>query len=93
MAKKRIIVACGGAVATSTVAATRIVELCEEQGISVEVVQCRVSEIASNCDNVDLIVTTARVTKDYGVPLENGMAFVSGVGIEAAEERILRHLK
>ncbi|GAA3324691.1 hypothetical protein GCM10020331_053580 [Ectobacillus funiculus] len=63
MAKKRIIVACGGAVATSTVAATRIVELCEEQGISVEVVQCRVSEIASNCDNVDLIVTTARVTK------------------------------
>ncbi|MFB9759868.1 PTS galactitol transporter subunit IIB [Ectobacillus funiculus] len=93
MAKKRIIVACGGAVATSTVAATRIVELCEEQGIPVEVVQCRVSEIASNCDNVDLIVTTARVTKDYGVPLENGMAFVSGVGIEAAEERILRHLK
>ena len=93
MAKKRIIVACGGAVATSTVAATRIVELCEEQGISVEVVQCRVSEIAANCDNVDLIVTTARVTKDYGVPLENGMAFVSGVGIEAAEERILRHLK
>ncbi|GAA3324664.1 PTS galactitol transporter subunit IIB [Ectobacillus funiculus] len=83
----------GGAVATSTVAATRIAELCKEQGIPVEVVQCRVSEITANCDNVDLIVTTARVTKDYGVPLENGMAFISGVGIEAAEERILRHLK
>ena len=93
MAKKRIIVACGGAVATSTVAANKIVDLCKEQGIPVEIVQCRVSEIASNCDNVDLIVTTARVTRDYGVPLESGMAFVSGVGIEAAEERILKHLK
>ncbi|MGG0554753.1 PTS galactitol transporter subunit IIB [Priestia aryabhattai] len=93
MTKKRIIVACGGAVATSTVAANRIEDLCKEQGIPVEMIQCRVSEIGANCDGVDLIVTTARVTKDYGVPLENGMAFVSGVGIETAEEKILSHLK
>ncbi|MGW9019472.1 PTS galactitol transporter subunit IIB [Priestia megaterium] len=93
MTKKRIIVACGGAVATSTVAANRIEDLCKEQGIPVEMIQYRVSEIGANCDGIDLIVTTARVTKDYGVPLENGMAFVSGVGIEAAEEKILSHLK
>lgn len=91
--KKRIIVACGGAVATSTVAANRIAQLCKNEGIDVEIVQMRVNEIGANCDNVDLIVTTARVKKDYGIPLENGMAFVSGVGIPEAEKKILAHLK
>lgn len=91
--KKRIIVACGGAVATSTVAASKISELCKREGIDIEIIQCRVSEIAANCNNVDLIVTTARVKKDYGVPLENGMAFVSGVGIKETEQKILSHLK
>jgi PTS system galactitol-specific IIB component len=91
--KKRIIVACGGAVATSTVAASKISELCKKNGINFEIIQCRVSEISSNCQNVDLIVTTARVKKDFGIPLENGMAFVSGIGVEVAEEKILSHLK
>jgi len=90
--KKRIIVACGGAVATSTVAAKKIAELCKREGIDAEIIQCRVSEIASNCQNADLIVTTAKVKKDYGIPLENGMAFVSGIGIPQTEEKILRHL-
>lgn len=93
--KKRVIVACGGAVATSTVAANRIVELCKQEGIDIEIVQCRVSEIGANCQNhkVDLIVTTSRVTKDYGIPLESGMPFVSGVGAKEAGEKILSYLR
>lgn len=91
--KKRIIVACGGAVATSTVAANKIVELCKKEGIAIEIIQCRVSEISANLQNVSLIVTTARVNKDYGIPLENGMAFVSGIGMEAASQKILAHLR
>lgn len=46
--KKKIIVACGGAVATSTIAANKVVELCKENGIDVEICQIRISEIASN---------------------------------------------
>lgn len=48
MSKKKVIVACGGAVATSTVAANAVVNLCKENGIDVEICQCRISEIASN---------------------------------------------
>ncbi|NLV77145.1 MAG: PTS galactitol transporter subunit IIB [Tissierellia bacterium] len=91
--RKRIIVACGGAVATSTVAANKIAELCEREGIDSEFIQCRVSEINSNKYGADLIVTTARVKKDYGVPLVNGMAFISGVGVELTEDKILSYLK
>lgn len=90
--KKKVIVACGGAVATSTIAANKIVELCKENGIDIEICQIRISEIPSNLP-ADLIVTTSKVKKDYGVPLVTGMPFISGVNVEKTKEAILAVLK
>lgn len=90
---KRVIVACGGAVATSTVAANRIRELAKKEGIQVEVTQCRINELDSKKDGIDLIVTTAKVKKDYGVPVIHGVAYISGINIEATEQKILDVLK
>lgn len=90
---KKVIVACGGAIATSTVAANKIRELAKKENIPVEVVQCRVSELDSKKEGVDLIVTTAKVRKDYGVPVVHGVAFVSGINIEGTENKILDVLK
>ena len=42
---KKVIVAWGGAVATSTVAANKIRELAKKENIPVEVTQCRVNEL------------------------------------------------
>ncbi|EAA8480984.1 PTS galactitol transporter subunit IIB, partial [Salmonella enterica subsp. enterica] len=39
--KRKVIVACGGAVATSTLAAEEIKELCEANNITLDLVQCR----------------------------------------------------
>lgn len=86
---KKVIVACGGAVATSTVAANRIRELCKENGIEVEVSQNRISELASVADGADLIVTTAKVDRDFGVPTIHGIAFISGINQEATEKKVL----
>lgn len=90
---KRIIVACGGAVATSTVAANKIRELAKNAGIETEVTQCRVNELDAKKEGADLIVTTAKVKKDYGIPVIHGVAFVSGVNVEATENKILDVLK
>lgn len=91
---KKVIVACGGAVATSTVAANAIKDLCKENGIKVEILQMRMSEIESSCDGVDLIVTTAKMKKEFGgIPYLNGMPFLTGVNREATEEKILGYLK
>lgn len=90
---KRVIVACGGAVATSTVAANRIRELAKKEGIPVEVTQCRINELDSKKDGIDLIVTTAKVKKDYGVPVIHGVAYISGINIETTEQKILDVLK
>lgn len=88
--KRKVIVACGGAVATSTLAAQEIQELCDEHQIALELVQCRVNEIDTYLDGVDLICTTARVDRTFGdVPVVHGMPFVSGVGIEALRQKTL----
>lgn len=86
---KKVIVACGGAVATSTIAANKVVELAKDNGIDVEICQCRISEIESNLDGASLIVTTSRVKRDYGIPLITGMPFISGVGVGKTEKAIL----
>ncbi|MGV0368783.1 PTS galactitol transporter subunit IIB [Corynebacterium sp. HMSC056F09] len=93
MSKKNIIVACGGAVATSTMAADRIRELCKENGIEADVSQNRISELGSVASTADLIVTTAKVDRDYGVPVVHGIAFVSGINVEVTEQKILDVLK
>ncbi|WP_439234884.1 PTS galactitol transporter subunit IIB [Lonepinella koalarum] len=92
--KKKIIVACGGAVATSTLAAEEIKELCAEHNIPLELVQCRVSEISSYVDDTDLICTTAKISQRFGdIPIVHGMPFVSGVGIDELKDKILTILR
>ena len=87
--KKKVIVACGGAVATSTIAANKVVELCKKNGIDVTICQVRISEIPSNLP-ADLIVPTSRVKRDFGVPVITGMPFISGVGVEKTEAANLK---
>ena len=90
--KKKVIVACGGAVATSTIAANKVVELCKKNGIDVTICQVRISEIPYNLP-ADLIVPTSRVKRDFGVPVITGMPFISSVGVEKTEAAILKVLK
>ncbi|EHK91150.1 PTS galactitol transporter subunit IIB [Aggregatibacter actinomycetemcomitans] len=92
--KKKVIVACGGAVATSTLAAEEIKELCGENHIPLELVQCRINEIDSYIQDADLICTTSKITQTYGdIPIVHGMPFVSGVGIDQLKEKILTILR
>lgn len=90
--RKRVIVACAGAVATSSLIADRLQRFCRENGIEIEIIQCRLSEIASNLYGIDLIVPSSRVKRDYGVPMVFGMPFISGLGIEETKEEVLRIL-
>ena len=90
---KKVLVACGGAVATSTVAANKIRDLLKENNIKADVSQCRVSELGSKANGTDLIVTTAKVDRDYGVPVIHGLAFISGIGLDKTKQEILEVLQ
>jgi PTS system galactitol-specific IIB component len=90
---KRVLVACGSGIATSTHVAERIKELCRSNGIDVEVVQSRVQEIPTYADSVDLIVATTQVAVGQRVPVLNGIPFLTGVGEEEVEAEIVKVLK
>ena len=91
--KKKVIVACGGAVSTTTIAANKVVELCKKNGIDVEICQIQILEIESNLSGAVLIVPTSKVKRDYGIPVITGMPFISGVGMVKTEAAILKVLQ
>lgn len=91
--RKTILVACGTAVATSTVVAKSIEEILRDRGIDVVTRQCKASEVASMTSGVDLIVTTTPLQGNLGVPVIQTLAFLTGMGKEAVIEQIIQALK
>lgn len=93
---KRVLVACGTAVATSTVVAIGIVEAMKQRGIKVITRQCKASEIKKMIDeSYDLVVTTTPVPDDLGVdvPVIRTLAFLTGIGKEDVLNQIENILK
>lgn len=89
---KRILVACGTAIATSTVVAKAIEDALRERGIEVITRQCKASEVASMVEGMDLVVTTTPVPTNLGVPVIQTLAFLTGIGKEAVIDQIIKVL-
>lgn len=92
MNRKKILVSCGSAIATSTVVARKIVEELEKKDIRVDIKQCKVAEITSQLDGVDLIVTTTPVTGVGDIPVIYTLSFLTGIGVEADMEKIISYV-
>lgn len=93
MAKKRILVACGTGIATSTLVAKKIEEALKARGIDVFVDQCKAAEAPSKAANFDLIVTTTPVSNTGNTPVIRSISFLSGVGVEKDIEKIIETLQ
>ncbi|MCB7318460.1 PTS sugar transporter subunit IIB [Lacrimispora sp. 210928-DFI.3.58] len=87
---KRILVACGNGVATSTVVATKIREKCEENGLAVSVNQCKLLEVESKASDYDLLVTTGKFTGgNVSIPVIGAIALLTGIGEDAVLNQIM----
>ena len=93
--EKRVLVACGTSIATATVVAEKVKEIAKEAGIAVKVVQCKAAEIRGRIAtfNPHTIVATTPVPKNLGVPVFNGVPFLSGVGMDELKAQIIEALK
>ena len=89
---KRILVACGTGIATSTVVAKKIEELLHARAIDVTIDQCKASEVAAKGPGFDLIVATTQVPDVPGVPSLRTLSFLTGGGIDADIARIVEIL-
>ncbi|TQQ85800.1 PTS galactitol transporter subunit IIB [Peptacetobacter hominis] len=91
--KKRILVACGAGIATSTVVCTKLEELIKNNNIEAEIVQCKIAECASKQDEADLIVTTTILPTTYKIPAIKATSYITGINVKATEEKILEVLR
>jgi len=89
MSKKRILVACGTGIATSTVVGNRVKNLVKENGIEADVEQIKISEAKGKQGNADLIVSTTILPREYEIPTIIATGYITGVGKEELDQQII----
>ncbi|WP_066497322.1 PTS sugar transporter subunit IIB [Abyssisolibacter fermentans] len=95
--KFRILSVCGTGIATSTVAAENCKKLLKARGLDVEVIECRVTEVATKVPVFmpHVIVHTTPVSDSAagGVKKFLAIPFLTGIGGDNLADAIAEHLK
>jgi PTS system galactitol-specific IIB component len=91
--KKKIVIICGTGIATSTVVATKVQEICDKNRIPAQIIQGKAVEAQSLCETADLVITTTPKLKiNVTAPILNGIPFLNGVREEELRATILKYL-
>lgn len=90
---KRILVACGAGVATSTAVIHKLSKLLDDNGFKGQytLIQCKVTEVPAKSQDADLCVATT-MAGEVHCPFVSGIAFLTGRGLEAVEKEIIHQL-
>ncbi|OON41318.1 PTS galactitol transporter subunit IIB [Izhakiella australiensis] len=84
-----ILVACGSGVATSTLAADEVKSVCAEYGISAyKVNKCSMSELPSELQHADVVLTTNNYKGDIGKPHMSVAGFITGINEGALRKKL-----
>lgn len=91
---KKILVACGTGIATSTMASDKIQKELDKRGVGSGIIinQCKVAEVPSMANNYDLIVSTTQVSSSVERPVISGLAFLTGIGLDKVVDEIIEKL-
>ena len=103
---KLVLVACGTAIATATVVASKVKEIMKDNKIRGQAVQCKVTEVKSkvNYQKYDLIISTTKISGEETIEgkrvvgndkvlILSGIPFLSGRGMNELKEEIIKALK
>lgn len=92
-ARKKIFVACGSGVATSQTVASKISNMCEDEGISVDVEAVDIKSLENIIDQCDIYVSIVSAGHDFGKPTINGIAFLTGIGMDEEFEKLKEYIR
>lgn len=90
---KKIVIACGAGLATSSMVKDKVEEILKMNNIKVKIIQCTLTEVDTYDGDVDLIITTMKVRKKYESPVISGSAYLSGVNEDVITKQIIDILK
>ena len=90
---KKIVFVCATGIATSTLAAEKVIDYCKEKGIKIDWTQCNVASLPTHDGTADLIVSTTNVPYKMKTPVINALPIITGIGEEELLEKIVNKLK
>lgn len=93
MKKIKVLVACGAGIATSTVVMKKVEDLFARNNIPVDIRQIKIAEAAGLQNQADLLISTTMLPTAYSIPAIQAMAYLTGIGVDKVEAKILDAVK
>lgn len=90
---KKIIVACSSGIATSQTVASKLQRMLKERKIAARVEAVDVKSLKMHIKDSDVYVKMIPDKNTYSIPVINGIAFLTGIGMEEEFNKILEALK
>lgn len=89
---KKIIVACGSGVATSQTVASKIGRLLKEKGYSADIEAIDIKSLRHHIGSADAYVSIVKTKDEFNIPVFNGIAFLTGMGMSQELEKIIEFI-
>lgn len=92
---KKIVLACGSGVATSTAVAAKIRELLDNNGYRGQytIVQCAIAEAVGQSQDADLLIATTVKPNGINCPFISGIPYLTGMGKDKVDQQVLEFMK
>lgn len=95
---KKIIVACGAGVVTSTTAMNKLNEELSargyQEGTDYKLMQTSVQQVPSMADQADMAITTTQYDNDdIKIPVLNGLPLLTGIGADDVIDKVEELIK
>lgn len=88
-----IVVACGSGVATSQTVASKVNRMLRADKIDAEVEAVDMKSVDRYLKNAAAYITIIRDKREYGLPVIDGIAFLTGVGQKEQYQKLLEAIK
>ena len=85
----RVVVACGSGVATSQTVASKVNRMLKEKGVDAAVEAVDLKSVDRYIDGSAAYITIVKNTKEYPIPVINGIAFRTGGGKDKEFEKLV----
>lgn len=86
---KKVIVACGSGVATSQTVASKVQRILDERNVRASVEAVDIKSLKQYIKTSDVYISITKNDEEYDIPTLNGIAFLTGMGIEEETQKLI----
>ncbi|MEF2608648.1 MAG: PTS sugar transporter subunit IIB [Faecalicoccus sp.] len=90
---KKVIVACGSGVATSQTVASKVGRLLQKRNVDATVEAVDLKSVDRYLKDAVAYIAITKVTKEFDIPVINGIAFLTGMGQDKEIDRLIRAIE